>query len=322
MVLPPDAGCRRVVETCIMTTPAATPVRRSLVGRIFTYLFVTVGVLASVAALLAGGLAWVFTSGDIPADNARNDFVDYADGITGVASVTAQIGSTDMQQPFNVDAMITLDPDCSIGDLERTVDAVTKHIADTETDVQVHPVVACGDLSVGVSPVAKVTDERMALLRELLALPNATGAAVVYPQPGYERFVDSSNSGVTLAVRVDSRDALVPTTRQLLAHPPLGVAAPAVVADAGSAEMGGLVGHYAGSSASRISVAGNTATRDELLGAVDAMAAHTLRTTATVSTAETTLEIEVATAEEARAVNAVIAGSGAEVTRTTLTIRP
>jgi hypothetical protein len=321
MILSPDAGHTRAAETGSMTTPPAVA-PRSLVGRIFTYLFVTIGVLASIAALLAGGIAWAFASGDVPAENARDGFADYADGMTGVASVTANVGSSDMQQPFNVDATVTLDEGCSIDELERTVGRTARHLAGTDGEVQVHPVVVCGDLSVGVSPVAKVTSERMALLRELLALADATGAAVVFPQPGYDRFVDSSNDGVTLAVRVATRDALVPTTRQLLAHPPLDVSLATVVVDAGSADRSGLVDYYAGSLASRISVTGNTATLDQLLGAIDALNATTLRTAATVSTSETTLEIEVATAADARAANAVLAGSGADATGATVTVRP
>ncbi|GAB3605892.1 hypothetical protein GCM10027413_13010 [Conyzicola nivalis] len=320
MILSPDALRAWLVNTGIMTQTAAPP--RSLAGRIITNLFVTIGVLATIAALIAGGLTLVFASGNFPAEGARNAFIDHADDIAGVASVTADVGSSNLEQPSNVDAIVTLDRGCSIDDLERTLDDVTTQLPDTDADVQVHPVVVCGDLSVGASAVAKVTRERMAMLRELLALPGATGAAVVYPQPIYDRFVDSGINGVTLAVRVATRDALVPTAKHLLAHPPLDVSMPTVVVDAGSAELSGLVGHHAGSLASRISINGDTTTHDQLLGAVDAMAEIALRTSATVTTTETTLEVEVGTADEARAVNAILADSGADVTRSNVTITP
>ena len=303
-----------------MTSSDPAVPRHSLVGRIFTGLFVTIGALATIVALLAAGLNWVFTSGDGPANGARDEFVGYANGLTGVATASAEIGRADMQQPFNVDATVTLNDGCSFDDLERTVGKVSRHIADTEAEVQVHPVFVCGDMSVAPSPVAKISDERMSLLKSLLALPTATGAAVIFPQPGFDRFADISNAGVTLAVRVDSRDALVPTTRQLLAHPPLDVPVPKIVVDAGDPDYSGLIDHYAGSAGSRITVTGNTVTRDELFGAIDAIIPLSVRAGATVATAETTLEVDVATAEDARAVNDILATSGADVTRTNVTV--
>lgn len=121
-------------------------------------------------------------------------------------------------------------------------------------------------------------------------------------------------------MRVDSRDALVPMVRQLLAHPPLDVVVPKIVVDAGGPDYSGLIDHYAGSAGSRVTVTGNSVTRDQLLGAIDAITAHSVRAGATVATAETTLEVDVATAEDARAVNGILAASGADVTRTNVTV--
>jgi hypothetical protein len=320
VVLTPDARAASGVETGRMTLDEPAPPRRSLGGRIFTALFVTVGVLATIAALLAAGLNWAFTSGDAPANGARDEFVGFAIGLTGVATATGELGRADMQQPFNVDATVTLDAGCSIDDLERTVGKVSRHIADTDADVQVHPIVVCGDMTVAPSPVAHISDERMSLLKSLLAMPTATGAAVTFPQPGFDRFEDIGNAGVTLAVRVNSRDALVPMARHLLAHPPLDASVPKIVVDASDPDYTGLIDHYAGGVGSRITVTGNTVTRDLLLGAIDAITVHSVRAAATVATTETTLEVEVATAEDARAVNEILATSGADVSRTSVTV--
>ena len=167
-----------------MASPTPPVARRGLVARIFTALFVTIGVVASIAALLFAGLAWVFDSGDAPANNARQAFVDYANGLDDVVDATAAIGASNLQQPFNVDATVTLDTGCTLDSLERSAKTIQARIAETDDDVQVHPVVVCGDISLQVSPIRVVAEERMLLLRDLLDLPTATGASVTFPPTG------------------------------------------------------------------------------------------------------------------------------------------
>ena len=300
----------------------ASPARRHLIARIVSAIFTTIGVLAAAAALSLWAFFAFFTSGDAPANGARDQFVAFANGLPGVGDTTAFVTASNAQQPFNVDATVTLDGSCTPKSFEQAIAAVQKRVS-SDDEVQVHPVVVCDDSSVQVSPDSRVTEERMTLLGRLLALPSVTAAAVTFPAPGYDRFVDDDNDMVTLAVRVETHDALVSTMRELRAHPPLGVAVPNIVVAAGGLDHGlaGLHNGTASASETRLAVSATTTTLAQLLAAIETISPHARNVSASVAAGDTSVAVMVSTAEEARTVSAILGESGADITRSSVEVQ-
>jgi hypothetical protein len=173
----------------------------------FTVLLALVG---GAAVLLAVGLVMVvgvLHADDPGLDQAVSRFTSAARALPGVRSVDAKPGLGDLgTTPKDVYGDVHLDGACTLTSLAATTRRL-RAIVTRERTFLLHPTVWCHSRGLTVSPVAAITEQRLAVVGRLAEDRSLGAAALIVTQRGDDPSPDLDNSFAQLDLFVRPRSS-------------------------------------------------------------------------------------------------------------------